>query len=325
MVTLPLILFIVMTELSIGAFTVLFVLDWRNTVKRNFLVLYGIVYFFLAGLTYLFQQNFATADLLNTYTVLDKAWTGYLALPLLLFTLLIIPYNLFLWFDRLAGVDEKGQKKRTSWALVRSLRLIIGTLTVLAGLVTLFVMGMIFRPLAATNLAGVFTVASFFAAALAVGGVMTAMWLGHWYLVTPALSEKPYLFVTTIVLLAVLAEVIISFIAVPATTQASTSSASTPVVIATATPTTSVSAATPTPGSEVKPSGAPIATPLSTGAIGWLRILVGFVIPLVIGGFAWKLIRDRSFQSATGMLYLVVVCALAGEAMARGLFLIGLQ
>jgi len=48
------------------------------------------------------------------------------------------------------------------------------------------------------------------------------------------------------------------------------------------------------------------------------------VIPLILGGIAWKLIRDRSFQSATGMLYLVVVCALAGEAIARGLFLMGL-
>jgi DMSO reductase anchor subunit len=325
MVTLPLILFIVMTELSIGAFTVLFVLDWRNTVKRNFLVTYGIIYFFLAGLTYLFQQNFATADLLNTYTVLDKAWTGYLSLPLLLFLLLLIPYNLFLWFDKLAGVDEKGQKKRTSGSLVRSLRLVSGGLTVLAGLFTLFVMGMIFRPLASTNLAEVFTVASFFAAAFAVGGVLTAMWLGHWYLVTPALSEKPYLFATTIVLLAILAQVIIAFIAIPGTTHANTSSASKPAITATATTTTGVSAATPTPDSAVKPSGAPVATPLSAGAIGWLRILVGFVIPLVFGGFAWKLIRDRSFQSATGMLYLVVVCTLAGEAMARGLFLMGLQ
>jgi len=67
-----------------------------------------------------------------------------------------------------------------------------------------------------------------------------------------------------------------------------------------------------------------VVTPLSAGALGWLRILVGFILPLVLGGLAWKLVRDRSFQSATGMLYLVVVCALAGEAMARGLFLMGL-
>src|SRR6266481_5265815 len=124
LLTLPLILFIVMTELSIGAFSVLFVLDWRNEVKRSFLVTYAIIYL---GLT---------------------------------------------------------------------------------GLATLFVMAMIYRPLAAANLGGVFTVASFFAAALALGGVMTAMWLGHWYLVTPALSERPLLFATTLVLLGVLIQVV---------------------------------------------------------------------------------------------------------------------
>ena len=88
--------------------------------------------------------------------------------------------------------------------------------------------------------------------------------------------------------------------------------------------------ATPTPvptaaqGVQIKPVGAPQVAPLSVDAIGWIRILVGFVMTLVLGGLAWKLVRDRSFQSATGMLYLVVVCALAGEALARGLFLVHL-
>jgi len=189
---------------------------------------------------------------------------------------------------------------------------------VLAGLTTLFVMAMIYRPIAPSNIGGVFTVASFFAAALALGGVMTAMWLGHWYLVTPALSEKPLLFATTLVLLGVLAQVIFAFTAGPTITSATGTSVTTPPVTATATATTSPS------HTQIKPAGTPVVTPLSTDAIGWLRILVSFVIPLVLGGIAWKLIRDRSFQSATGMLYLVVVCALAGEAIARGLFLMGL-
>src|SRR5205823_7670245 len=66
LVTLPLVLFIVMAELSIGAFTVLFVLDWRNEVKRSFLITYGLIYMVLTGLTYLFQQNFSTPGLLNS-------------------------------------------------------------------------------------------------------------------------------------------------------------------------------------------------------------------------------------------------------------------
>ncbi len=283
--TLPLVLFIVMSELSIGAFTVLFVLDWRNEVKRSFLITYGLIYIVLTGLTYLFQQNFSTPGLLN-------------------------------------GTKEDGQttkvegQKRSS--PTRSLRLISGGLTVLAGLTTLFVMAMIYRPIASSNIGGAITVASFFAAALALGGVMTAMWLGHWYLVTPALSEKPLLFATTLVLLGVLAQVIFAFTAGPTITHASNIAVTTPAATATATATTSPS------HTQTKPAGMPVVTPLSTDAIGWLRILVSFVIPLILGGIAWKLIRDRSFQSATGMLYLVVVCALAGEAIARGLFLMGL-
>ena len=320
--TLPLVLFIVMTELSIGAFTVLFVLDWRNEVKRSFLITYGLIYIVLTGLTYLFQQSFSPPNLLNSFPLLDKAWTGYETLPLLLFLLLMLPYNLFLWLDKGAGVDGKtmkgeGQKRS---ARMRLLRLLSGGLTVLAGLTTLFVMAMIYRPVASSNIGGVFTVASFFAAALALGGVMTAMWLGHWYLVTPALSEKPLQFATTLVLLGVLAQVIFAVTAGPATTNAVNTAATTPAAVATATAT----AATPAPHTQVKPANVPVVTPLSADAIGWLRVLVSFVIPLVLGAIAWKLIRDRSFQSATGMLYLVVVCTLAGEAIARGLFLMGL-
>lgn len=322
LLTLPLILFIIMTELSIGAFVVLYLLDWRNQVKRSFLVLYAFIYVFLTGLTYLFQQGFSSASLLNTFVMLDKSWTGYLALPLLLFLVFIAVYTVFLLADKKAGVDGKVEG-RTIRSRRRTLRLIVGGLAALSGLFTLFVLGMIYRPLASSSLAGVFIVGSFFAAALALGGVMTAMWLGHWYLVTPALSEKPLQFAATLVLLGILAEVVFAFTGAPATPPNSSATTATPTVVATAT--TSVSAATPTATAQVKPSGVPTVTPISLGAIGWLRILIAFVMPLILLVFILKLIHDRSFQSATGMLYLVVVLTLAGEAMARGLFLAGLQ
>ncbi len=327
--TLPLVLYILMVEVSIGSMSVLVFLDWRNEVKRGFLVSYAFIYLFLTGLTYLFQQNFATQSLLNSFAPLDKAWTGAQSLPLLLFFLLMIPYTIFLLLDKSAGIDGKVEREKAAAqgeavarvSVVRLLRLISGIATVVAGLATLFVLAMIFRPLASTIFGGVFTVASFFAAAFALGGVMTAMWLGHWYLVTPALSERPLLFATTIVLVAVFAQLIFSFLIGPGTsfvnqpaTSGSVATAATPTITATT---------TTQQGAQVKPKGAPVVTPLSTYTIGWIRILVSFVMPLVLGGLAWKLVRDRSFQSATGMLYLVVVCSLAGEAMARGLFLMG--
>jgi DMSO reductase anchor subunit len=319
LITLPLILFMVLTELSIGAFAVLFLLDWRNMVKRSFLVTYAFIYVFLTGLTYLFQQGFSNAPLLNTFALLDKGWTGALSLPLLLFFLLMLPYTVFLLGDKKAGVDGKVEE-RTIVSRARILRLVSGGLTVLAGLITLFVLGMIYRPMVSSGLGGALVVGSFFAAALALGGVMTAMWLGHWYLVTPALSEKPLQFAAILVLLGILAEVAFAFTGAPAV--ATHTQATSPAVTATST----VITTTPTPGTAtIKPSDVPTVTPLSTGAIGWLRILVAFVLPLILLAFIIKLIRDRAFQSATGMLYLVVVLTLAGEAMSRGLFLTGLQ
>src|SRR5437016_13724830 len=107
LITLPLMLFIVMAELSVGAFALLFVLDWRNMVKRNFLVTYAIIYVLFTGLTVLFQLNFSTQELLNTFTLLDKAWTGYLTPSLLLFLALMVPYTILLLMDKKAGVDGK--------------------------------------------------------------------------------------------------------------------------------------------------------------------------------------------------------------------------
>jgi hypothetical protein len=329
LITLPLMLFIVMAELSVGAFAVLFLLDWRNMVKRNFLITYAIIYVFFTGLTVLFQLNFSTQELLNTFTLLDKAWTGYLTTALLLFLVLMVPYTILLLMDKKAGVDGKFKKeeeevegKRRS--SIRILRLIFGSLDVLAGAMTLFVLGMIFRPLAASDPVEAFVVGSFFASALALGGVMTAMWLGHWYLVTPALSEKPLRFATTLVLIGVLAQLVFTFTGgLSTTTHSQSSKAVSPAV--TATTTTAISAVTPVPNSQVKPSGATTVTPLSIDVISWLRLLVAFVLPLALLGFILKLIHDRSFQSATGMLYLVVVLTMAGEVLSRGLFLAGLS
>ena len=331
--TLPFVLFIVMVEVSVGAVSVLVFLDWRNEVKRGFLTSYAFIYLVLAGLTYWFQQSFATPALLNSYRQVDKFWTGLLSLPLLLFFLLLLPYGLFLILDKTAGVDERGVEAEAAQGTIpardegvrrsspfRLLRLISGGVTVVMGLLTLFIIGMIFRALGGSSLGQILTVASFFAAAFALGGVMTAMWLGHWYLVTPALSQRPLLFSTTVVLLAILAELVLALLignnalfGSPALAAHNTSVIATPIPVPTA-----------APGVQVKPVGAPQVAPLSVDAIGWIRILVGFVMTLVLGSLSWKLVRDRSFQSATGMLYLVVVCALAGEALARGIFLVNL-
>jgi len=324
MLTLPLMLFIVLIELCVGQYTVMYLLDMRHAVKRSFLVLYAFIYLFLAGLTCLFQQGFSSPDLLNTFQLLDHGWTSSLSLPVLLFMLLLLPYILFLLLDRNAGIANEGTQaadQQRPVTVIFLLRMISGGLAVLAGLGTLFVVGMIYRPLGGAGIGSILVIAGFFAAALALGGVMTAMWLGHWYLVTPAMTEKPLLLSTTLVLIGVLCEVMFFLGAGASIAPVGATGAppSTPLVSASPSVTGSHPAAV-----TVKPADVPTVTPLDSGAIGWLRIVVGFAIPLILGALTWKLVRDRSFQSATGMLYLIVVCTLAGEILARGLFLTSL-
>jgi hypothetical protein len=54
---------------------------------------------------------------------------------------------------------------------------------------------------------------------------------------------------------------------------------------------------------------------LGTDALLWLpvRWVVGLVGPLVLAGLAWQTARIRSTQSATGILYVVVICCFIGE------------
>jgi hypothetical protein len=54
---------------------------------------------------------------------------------------------------------------------------------------------------------------------------------------------------------------------------------------------------------------------LGKDALWWLpvRWFVGLVGPLLLGGMAWQTARLRSTQSATGILYVVVICCFIGE------------
>src|SRR5258708_23881017 len=117
----------------------------RNQVKASFLVTYAIIYVILSGLTVLFQQSFATPGLLNTFGLLDKGWTGYLPLTLLLFLLLMLPYTIFIWFAKRAGGagKKKAEGEGARKSLLRILRMISGALAILAGLAPPVVLGLI--------------------------------------------------------------------------------------------------------------------------------------------------------------------------------------
>jgi hypothetical protein len=123
----------------------------------------------------------------------------------------------------------------------------------------------------------------------ATGGVFAAMILGHWYLVTPRLSERPLILFGRL-LTAVLALQLGLFFLWVATGAG--------------------------PG-----GGAPFAVLGGPWALFvWLRLIVGLVFPLVISWAAVQTARSRSMESATGLLYIGVGSIAAGTILAAGLY-----
>ena len=118
--------------------------------------------------------------------------------------------------------------------------------------------------------------------ALALGGADGAMLLGHWYLVTPKLSPAPLRRASLVVVTAVALQIaLVAFIALRGDLTGSWETA------------------------------------LSV-ALG-LRIGVGLFMTLIVAGAAWWT-AGMNTQSSTGLLYVALGCAFAGEVSARVIF-----
>jgi len=124
--------------------------------------------------------------------------------------------------------------------------------------------------------------------ALGLGAVLMGMLLGHWYLVTSNLPERPLneLVLVLLAALALQAAVLVLNVAVPA-------------------------------------RGAP-AVDSTLGGVAdnpavWLRVAVGLVFPMALAAMAWQSSRVRGMMAATGLLYIASGAVLSGQALAAGL------
>jgi len=329
MQVLPLALFLVLLELTAGSFISLFLLDVRGDSSRNFIIFQGVLYALVALLTLGAMNAFATPQIVHGYG-LDEPWLvaqGPLTLALLL---LMLPWNVLLWLDKVPRGKAPQHARSLGAALreppLRVARFALGALVSLVALADLFVVGMAYRTLAASRLDGALVALALLAGAIALGGVMTAMLLGHWYLNTPTASGKPLEFVTTLTLVALVLEMVFLLFVGPATVHATVQVTHiTPgTVIQTGSGGVVVSTPTVAPGQTAQGGQSPVdarQTPIATSAMFWLEFVLGFLAPLGLGGVALYLTRGRSFQSATGMLYLCVSFIFIGEILARGLLL----
>ncbi|GEM_PF-363042 len=399
MQTLPPALFIVLLELTVGSFVCLYALDLRGDSSRSFVIFQGVLYVIFAALTIGAMNAFASPAVMRGLG-LDTPWLDAQGTLVLLFSALLLPWNVLLWLDRQPRKGQKPRRRQRPAAseheeeltplsdiaaedgpatpkkprppkpadmtlkplfrlpgvgiiTIREIRFALGGLTAALGLAAVFVVGMAYRTLADSRLDGAFLVGAFLLGALALGGVMTAMLLGHWYLNTPTASGKPLEFVTTLMLGALVLELVFSLLIGPSTAHPSlrTTTVTPGTTIQTGangqivvtTPTAGAGSttgkgsiggmkpATPTPAT-TPGAGSPSTTPhqavplrqapLSVGVLAILQYLLGFVSSLALGAVALYLTRGRSFQSATGMLYLCVSFVFIGEIIGRALLLL---
>ena len=118
-------------------------------------------------------------------------------------------------------------------------------------------------------------VAQLILVAVALGAVIAAMLLGHWYLVTPQLSPTPLRRMMWLLLGALAMQALLFWLAVTAVSSG--------------------------------PLGGPIAW------LTWLRLIVGIVLPIPITILALLASRAASLQASTGLLYIGVAFVMAGS------------
>ena len=147
-----------------------------------------MLYLVFGILTLLAMNSFATPQIVRG-TGLDESWLRAQGPLVLLFVVLMLPWNVLLWRSR---QPDKATGEAAGFTVP-----VIAARSVLAGILALFAVAMAYRTLADSRLDGAFVVLAFLAGGMALGGVMTAMLLGHWYLNTPTASGRPLEFVTT--------------------------------------------------------------------------------------------------------------------------------
>lgn len=123
--------------------------------------------------------------------------------------------------------------------------------------------------------------------ALATGGALAAIVLGHWYLITPKLSERP-LVLQSRLLIAIIGLQALLFLTWttlgggPGQSESAASGGSLLLVV--------------------------------------MRLIVTIAFPLVLAYMAWRTAQTRSMESATGLLYINLAAIMAGTIGAAALY-----
>jgi hypothetical protein len=275
---LPYTSFIVLLEFAVGSLLVCLFADWRGRVAPSFVKFSAAMVSVTAGILLLNSLALDPKSAIGGYRLDDGVLTP-VKVATIAFLVTTLPYNWFLLKED------------------RQMAMFTGVVSAVAGIALIAVVAY-YVSLPTWGYAG--ALLSIAAGTLAVGLVVLAMTLGHWYLVTPRLPREPLEELTLLLVAAVAVQGLL-------------------LVINVIIPAREVPDATAFLGS----------TTLGANPAFWLRIAVGLMFPAALGYMSYISSRgypanENAMMSATGLLYIAVGAVLVGEVLARGLmFLTG--
>jgi len=264
---LPYTLLILFAEFTVGGLWVLWLADLRGAAAASFVKFGAGLVFVTAALTFWIAAKLSVGAEVDGYP-LDPSYMTPARTALALVFALTLPYALL------------------SLREMRRPALIAGGVASAAGLAALALMSQVF---ALPTWGYVGTLLSLTIGALVVGAVSMGMILGHWYLVTPRLPERPLREMTffLLVALAFQALLLIPSLALPREAIANS-----------------------------------VDTPIGQNPFFWLRVGGGLAFPFALTYMAFDSSGVRAMQSATGLLYIAMALVLAGEVLAKGLLFV---
>jgi hypothetical protein len=266
--TLPLALFLILAETTVGGIATVAYLRLAGGLTPGFLKFIAVAYAILGVLAFLIVLAAPPGSYRHLLAINQPAANALVFLQAV-FVLALIAN---------AAVSWRGSPSRATSGVT-----LLAAVLVLAGTAAAF------WPMAGSPLNGAGIALTIALSAAVLGSATTGMLLGHWYLVTPALTNRPLLRAIEVLLIGLVLQAVVVPLTLSGVGRGS--------------------------GSLTHAFGL-------SPVLSVLWALGSVVLPLVAAGLALATCRLRSFMSTTGLLYLAMIAILPGQLLAQLLFFV---
>ncbi|MEO8457076.1 MAG: hypothetical protein ABI559_04620 [Chloroflexota bacterium] len=260
---LPLALLTLLIETTVGGVWVLLIPQVRKNATPAFIKFTAVMIFVMAAITFFVGAAISVGNDVDGYP-LDNDWMSPVRVALA------------------ATFAASALYAYATYSEHRTAALGLGAVTSICGFAALAFLAAVLAP---ATWGVPLVLVSLVVSAIAVGAVSNGMILGHWYLVTPRLSEAPLREVTGLLVLILVVQAILigGSLALPHDTVATS-----------------------------------YHHDIWSNPFFWMRVGFGLVFPAVLAWMAYDSAGVRAMQSSTGLLYIAMVLVWCAGVVAIG-------